>query len=145
LGVLIYDSEATLVRDFVDAVRRASTEPLASTAVGEEFDFRSGRTDVVTLSTAGDLHAFEVKLSRWREALHQAYRATSFANRSYVVLPPEVALRAARFPDEFSARQVGICTLRGGELEVICEAPRVDPLQPWLAKRAVAHIQSQAE
>lgn len=135
-----YDSEAQLVRDFVHAIR-ADQAPIRAAIVGAEFDYRDGRTDVISLSHDGELCAFEAKLTQWRVALHQASRATSFANRSYVVLPASVANRALAFSSEFDQRRVGLCAMRAdGTLEILHAAPRVDPLMPWVSQRAVAYL-----
>jgi len=134
-----YDSEADLVRDFINAVLRFEASPFDTATVGKEFDYRSGRADVITVTWDGEVVAFEAKLSRWREALHQAYRNTCFAHQSYVLLPWDVAERAAAYQGEFDARRVGICALRDGALVKLVEAPRHEPLQQWLADRAVDH------
>jgi len=145
-----YRSEAALVRDFVDAL--ISGEDLAvltSPDVAQEFDYRAGRADVVSVSVTGEVVAFEAKLDRWRDALHQAYRNTSFAHRSYVVLPLAVAERAASFSAEFEQRRVGLCAIQHGVVTVLHEAPRHDPVQPWLTQLAIVHaratVRSRAE
>lgn len=135
-----YLTEAALVRDFVEAIR-CEGAPLRAVQVGAEFDYRDGRTDVITLSGDGELLAFEAKLTQWRVALHQAYRATSFAHRSYVVLPAKVAHRALAHASEFDRRRVGLCAMRAdGTIEVLHQAPRVDPLMPWVSSRAVQFL-----
>ena len=138
-----YDSEAALIAVFVDALRRVNQSPFHVATVSREFDFRSGRTDVVIVNWDGDVLAFEAKLSRWREALHQAYRNTCFAHRSYVVLPWAIAQRAAIYQAEFEARGVGLCAVHDGSLVTVLEAPRHEPVQPWLAERAIEHANVQ--
>jgi len=139
----VYQTEAALVRDFVDAIR-AEGAPLQAVRIGSEFNYRDGRTDVITMSSDGEILAFEAKLTQWRVALHQAYRATSWAHRSYVVLPSNVAKRALRFTTEFDRRRVGLCAISAdGTLHVLYAAPRVDPLMPWVSDRAVAYLKAQ--
>jgi hypothetical protein len=138
-----YASEAHLVRAFIDAILRLRESPFDTATIGEEFDYRSGRADVITVTWDGEVVAFEAKLSRWRAALHQAYRNTCFAHHSYVLLPWNVAARAATFQGEFDQRGVGICSLRNGALVKLVEAPRHEPLLPWLADKAVEHANIQ--
>lgn len=135
-----YRTEDALVRDFVEAICSDGT-PFPTARLGQEFDHRNGRTDVVSMSHDGDVFAFEAKLTQWRVALHQAYRNTAFANRSYVVLPASVAERAGSFPHEFERRKVGLCAVQAdGSLRVVHSAPRVDPLMPWVSERAAAFM-----
>lgn len=111
-----------------------------------EFDYRRGRTDIVALSREGEVIAIEAKLSDWREALQQAYRNTSFACESYILMPSAPAQRAAEHALEFDRHGVGICTLISGHLAVLHPARRHDdPLEPWLAKRAAIFAHSAAE
>jgi hypothetical protein len=132
-----YSSEAALVRAFVSGLR-AGKAPWKIKSTAREFDYQRGRTDVVAVSHAGLVVSFEAKLERWKDAMHQAYRNTCFSHLSYVVLPEAVAQRAKYAAEEFDRRAVGICTVRGGKVVVVHESREVDPLQPWLAKRATA-------
>lgn len=138
-----FESEAALVNRFIDAVRQIRESPFYVATVAQEFDYRSGRADVVTVSWEGEVLAFEAKLSRWRDALHQAYRNTCFAHRSYVLLPWSVAERAAMFESDFHERGVGLCAVNGERIVMLLDAPRLEPLQPWLADRAVEHANLQ--
>lgn len=104
-----------------------------------EFYYQRGRADVVALSSSGEVIAFECKLTRWKDALHQAYRNTCFAHMSYVVLPEDTALLAARYAEEFRRRGVGICYLADDQVVTLQEAHRRTPLQPWLSGQATAH------
>jgi hypothetical protein len=110
--------------------------------VSSEFDYARGRTDVVALTNDGDIVAFEAKLTKWRSALQQAYRNTCFSDRSYVVLPMNIAKRAAEFELDFAVRHIGLCGVSEGRLLVIREAPRCEPTQPWLTRRAIEHIRA---
>lgn len=138
-----YDSEADLVREFVGAIQSPAF-PLRAADVAQEFFYGSGRVDVIVVSITGEVVAVEAKLSKWRTALHQAYRNTCFAHHSYVLLPWAIAERAALYLGEFEQRRVGLCALRNGELIIVHDAPRVEPIQPWLAERAVAHARDVA-
>ena len=138
-----YPSERALVEDFVQNLRLART-PWRCMSVATEFSYQRGRTDVIALDDRGNILAFEAKLSRWRVALQQAYRNTCFANRSYVLLPRHVALHASRFLSEFERRRVGICYVDADTAHILQEAHDVDPVQPWLACRAVASMTTTA-
>ncbi len=94
------------------------------------------RTDIVALRSNGELLAFEAKLKRWRYALHQAYRNTSFVDRSYMLLPEQVALYAMRFTHEISRHSVGLCYISNGQIVIAHEAPYQRPVQPWLSREA---------
>jgi len=134
-----YSNEQALVQGFVESLRDERT-PWNCIHISTEFFYQRGRTDVIALDDAGNVIAFEAKLTNWRGALQQAYRNTCFANLSYVVLPKPVAMRACRFLAEFERRNVGICYIDANDLRILHEASAVDPVQPWLATRAVASM-----
>ena len=52
--------------------------------------------------------SFEFKLDNWRKALMQAYRYSYFSNRSIVILPQEIASRAAYHSEVFEHLGVGL-------------------------------------
>lgn len=133
----IFRTEAALVRAFVSHLH-AGTGPWELLSTAREFEYPSGRTDIVAVSQSGQVVAFEAKLERWKDAMHQAYRNTSYSHLSYVLLPEAVAMRAKEALPEFQRRGVGICTLRGGEVVVLHHPDPVEPLQPWLSERASA-------
>ncbi len=54
------------------------------------------------------LTAFEMKLKDWRRALSQAYRYSYFSDRAIVVLPTDVANRAAVHLDTFRRLGIGL-------------------------------------
>ena len=136
-----FDSEKALVRSFLDLVAEHSTPWGEGLRTTQEFNYSRGRTDVVGLSGSGELIAFEAKLKKWRIALNQAYRNTSFANRSFVLLPRAVAERASTDPTEFERRGVGICFVEENQVVVLLEARRAEPLQRWLFERAARTIE----
>jgi hypothetical protein len=132
--------EKNLVSHFARCLRKGDS-PWGRVQIGFEFDYVGGYTDVLALCPAGQLVAFEAKLARWRDALHQAYRTRCFANRSYVVLPDATARVAVQHLSEFSRRRVGLCSVspeRG--IEVLRDAEVSAPLQPWVATRAMAEL-----
>ena len=107
---------------------------------GHEFNYGSGRVDIFVQSSKGELIAFEAKLTRWREALHQAYRNCSFAHYSYVILPIKVAHIATRSSREFELRGVGLCAVGDGPIRIEIPAERNEPLLPWLTHAAMTTL-----
>lgn len=121
-----YVSEAVFVDSFVKALLQGG--PLRATCYTREFNNgTSSRPDVVAVSEEGEVIAFEAKLTKWRAAMQQAYRNAFFADRSYVLLPPAAAARAATNLEEFALRRVGICTLVDGTISIVADAPLLDP------------------
>src|SRR5215813_3043218 len=115
----MYNSEKALVDKFV-AKLRSSGSPWGSVSIRREFRYEGGLTDVIAIQEQGQLLAFEAKLVKWREALIQAYRASFFAHRSYVLLPESTARIAERYIAEFRGRRVGLCSIKGEDLRILC-------------------------
>jgi len=137
--------ESDLVAAAID-VLAAGLDDWGVADFGLEFDYRRGRTDIVAILETGEVIAIEAKLRDWREALQQAYRNTSFAAESYILMPLEAAQRAAQNYLEFEVRGVGICTIGAGFLEVLHPARRHEqPLEPWLTERAAAFASSSGD
>lgn len=134
-----YPTEQHLVDSFVEHLHEQQT-PWGPLTIALEFFYQRGRVDVIARTADGDVVAFEAKLTRWRDALQQAYRNTCFAHRSYVVLPPETAAVARQYEADFARRRVGLCYIAGDQLVVVYHPPRADPLQPWLAAEAALHV-----
>jgi len=135
----MFASEKALSQGFDEAVAGGDT-PFNPRFVAHEFDYREGRTDVIASDHYGDLFAFEMKLEKWRDALHQAYRNTSFAHFSYVVLPCKAADKAMQWRHEFVRRGVGLCSVNDEGVKVEIEAKRLKPLRPWLTQSAINFI-----
>jgi hypothetical protein len=132
----MYNQEETLVKEFISQLPSSSFYKSGDLHVAREFDYARGRADIILLTEEGEVIAFEAKLEKWRNALHQAYRNTCFAHYSYVILPENVAKKAIQFEIEFSNRSVGICYLSNGQIIIAREANRVDPFQEWLITKA---------
>lgn len=113
--------------------------------VTKEFDFARGRSDVVAQTNEGNLIAFEVKLARWKDALSQAYKNTSFVNHSYVVVPKHVAQKAMRYKREFERRSVGLCEMEANGITVLIPACHQNPLLPWLSARAISKVKESSD
>lgn len=127
--------ESDLVDRFLRSlVSRAS--PWDFTCHMQEFEYSTGRTDVVAATAEGLLIAFEAKLTRWRDALAQAYKNRAFANISYVVMPLAAAEKSAQYAAEFEKYGVGLCTIRNDRVYVLIHAKHDEPLLEWLADKA---------
>lgn len=142
-GGRVFDTESALVQSFTLQLTCISeiAQDGAHPRFGSEFDYARGRTDIIAADINGNVIAFEAKLTRWRTALHQAYRNTCFSDRSYVVLPMKVARRAALFEHDFAVRGVGLYGVGPDELVVFLPAPKKSPTQPWLNGRALDYIE----
>jgi hypothetical protein len=134
-----YRLEENLVEHFATCLRTDVT-PWGVSRVAFEFDYGGGSADVIALGGA-QLVAFEAKLFRWRDALHQAYRTLAFAHRAYVIVPESTALIAARYEHEFCRRRVGLCSIsEGNGIRVLLNSEAAAPLLPWVATRALAEL-----
>lgn len=131
-----YPLEVHLVEQFCSILVSGATR-WGRLEVTREFDYIGGRTDVVAVNDSDHVIAFEVKRFNWREALLQAYKNTSFAHCSYVVLPEAIARRAQVGIGEFKRRAVGICYLQGPNINIMHLAVCQRPIQPWLSRAAV--------
>jgi hypothetical protein len=132
---LPFQSEAALVKALLGKLRSGKT-PWGKVKTATEFDYQRGRTDVVAVSSCGAVVSFEAKLTKWKAAMHQAFRNTSFSHESFIVVPESVVARAIAHLEEFDRRNVGICFLKQGVLVVAHHARSVDPIQPWLTTKA---------
>lgn len=130
----MYSSEQELVACFLEQL--ADHNPWDSPTYRTEFNYSRGKTDIVTISRNDEVIAIEAKLSRWKNALQQAYRNRCFADKSYVLLPLDVAQKASQYSREFERRGVGICCLQNGNITILKEATADEPIQGWLRQAA---------
>jgi hypothetical protein len=136
-----YIVETDLVSHFATCLGEGET-PWGPVRFAFEFDYLGGHTDVVAICRTGEIVAFEAKLTKWRDALHQAYRARCFAHRSYVLLPTPAARAAVLHEWEFLRRRVGLCSLESGrDIQILIDTDVIEPLQPWLAARAASQLE----
>jgi hypothetical protein len=134
----MYKTERNLVAQFVRRLRKRRS-PWGRVRISREFEYQRGRADIIVLADGGQhLIAFEAKLRKWRDALHQAYRNTCFAHSSYVLLPKEVALKIAAEVVNFQQRNVGLCYIDSCSITILRSPRRLKPLEPWLLKEAIA-------
>jgi len=120
----------------VKAYLEVESSPIGAVKCAQEFYYLRGRVDIISLTGSGQVVAFEGKLTRWRDALRQAYRNLCFAHQSFVVLPAAAADKAMAYEREFLALGVGLCAVTANTLEVRIPAQPSTPLQPWLTQRA---------
>lgn len=136
----MYNFETDLVAALQEALRESNVPQFSQLNVGFEFAFHGGRTDVVAEANEGVVIAFEAKLIKWRPALYQAYRNTSFAHYSYVAVPSNTARNALKRAHEFERRGIGLCAIESSILKVVIPARRNEPLLPWLTDIALEYI-----
>jgi len=134
-----YLTERSLVEDLSFVVKEKNS-PVPCREIAHEFDYASGRTDMLGLGQQDDVHAFETKLSKWREALDQARRNACFAHYYYVALPAQAAKTALKFECEFIRHGVGLIVLGMQQAKLAIKPRRNDPLLPWLTQAAIAHF-----
>jgi len=131
--------ERHLVKEFESNVTRPEN-PFTVLNLAFEFNYQNGRVDIIGETNSGDLIAFEAKILRWRNALNQAYRSSSFAHYSYVVLPESTCRTALQKPHEFERRGIGLCSVSSSGIKVEITASKKEPIQPWLTIRALDYI-----
>lgn len=135
----MYRFESELVLDF-EQFLSIGLDPFEDVRTGFEFNYLSGRVDIIARNDISELFSFEAKLLNWRKALAQAYRATSFSHYSYVILPEYIACNVLNYDIEFTNRKVGLCSVNNNGIVVLISAPRCVPFQPWLTEAALKHI-----
>lgn len=138
---MLYSLEKDLVLDFISCLSSSSFSSQGPLKFAKEFNYNRGKVDVIALTVENEIIAFEAKLDKWRDALHQAYRNTCFANYSYVIVPEKTAKRAMKHYTEFNNRAVGLCYISEGELIIAQKAARSEPLQPWLTNKATETLE----
>ncbi|MCU7925655.1 MAG: hypothetical protein KZQ97_04340 [Candidatus Thiodiazotropha sp. (ex Dulcina madagascariensis)] len=143
-NILEFSSERELVDVFLENIH-SGVSPWGTASTAIEFDYQSGITDVIAIGSDARLVAFEAKLTRWKVAVHQAFKNTCFAEESYVVLPKSIALRAYTQQGEFLKRRVGLCYVEDSNIVILLAAPRVSPLNLWLNAQATNHIRDNRE
>lgn len=132
----MYKLEEYLVNDFISCLLESPFSTFGDLKITREFDYKQGRVDIIALAENEIIIAFEAKLKKWREALHQAYRNTCFANYSFIVVPEETAKKASIYYAEFSRRSVGICYISNNHVVIEHDAKEVNPFQIWISEKA---------
>jgi predicted RecB family endonuclease len=135
----VYQLESQLVAE-LESILAGGENPFSRMAIAFEFNYQEGKVDIVASNDSGELFSFEAKLTRWRTAVHQAYRNTSFSHYSYVVLPVYAAKNALRSRHEFERRGVGLCSISDAGMTVEIPASKRTPLLPWLTDSAMEYI-----
>lgn len=139
----MYKLEAELMSQFKEMLAEGRTPLGQFVNLGDEFYFVTGRTDLLAIDTSGDLFAFEGKLSRWRIAIHQAYRNLSYAKFSYVVLPEKSARQAIKHSRDFESYGIGLCSIASDGVRCLIPAKaEKEPLFPWLQEKAILFLEN---
>lgn len=123
--------------ELVDAFLRLVGDGVDIHRLSQEFDYCSGKTDVVGVGHNERVHAFEAKLKNWKVALHQARRNTCYAHYSYVVLPDSHMPHLGKHVD-FARHGVGLICVSHTEMRIAVPAQEHEPLMPWVTSKAVA-------
>jgi len=134
-----YQFESDLVDEFKSILLK-SRNPFHIIHLASEFNYGSGRTDVVAGTIKGNIIAFEAKLARWRQALVQAYRNSAFAHYSYVLIPSDIVENPIKNSNDFRRRGIGLCSLGPSGIKIEIAAAKKDPIQPWLTETAFKHV-----
>jgi hypothetical protein len=132
-------TEESLVQDLIQNLL-SDGGTLSFPRTAREFNYSSGRADLIASRSSTELYAFETKLKNWKEALQQARRTECFAHYSYVVLPEKAGKIAAQARFLFEKLGVGLIVSNGVELIVLIEAQRKAPLLPWLTDAAKNYL-----
>lgn len=135
--ISMYNSEQELVDRFLE--KMSDNNPWNVSMFSTEFNYSRGKTDIVAISFTNEVIAIEAKLSKWRYALQQAYRNRCFADKSYVLLPMDIAISAIQHEKEFNKRGVGLCSIKDNHIIILREAVTEAPIQPWLQQAALRY------
>lgn len=138
-AALRYVQEVALVDQLATLVSEGAIEWLRQIQV-REFDYSSGRTDLLALSVTDHVVAFEAKLTNWQKAMEQAWRNTSFANEVYVVLPRDFSRPALQHHPAFEDVGVGLCVMDEYAVELVWNSRDHKPVIPWLHQKARASL-----
>ena len=136
-----FQTEVELVQQFLSHLA-VGDSPWGEVVVATEWDYRTGIVDVLARDSDGTILAFEAKLENWRRASHQAYRTTTFARKSFVILPACAADRAMQHENYFASRGIGLCTIHSDCITILLESAPKSPLMPWLTDRAHTYLDS---
>jgi hypothetical protein len=138
----MYKLENQLVSDFRSKLKKTKNVNFMCVNIATEFNYRNGKTDLIGNTKDGIIIAIEAKLTKWKEALHQAYKNTIYAHMSYVLLPYEIAENASKYQHEFERRGIGLCTIKGSKIVVIIPAIENKPLFSWLTDIALNYLKN---
>ncbi len=136
----MYEYESQLVNDFRESLGQQES-PLQIRNYAQEFNYGSGKTDIVAVSNDGDVVAFEAKLEKWKVAFHQAYKNSTFAHYSYVVLSPESIENALMWSHQFEKFGIGLCTVINSSINIFIHGKRREPLLNWLTESALSFVE----
>ncbi len=135
----MYNLEKILVKDFKEHIS-CDNSPLEILTYATEFNYVSGKIDLLASNEKQQLIAFEAKLLKWKVALNQAYRNSSFAEYSYVVVPNNIIDRVKKFKNEFDKRGIGLISVNDEGIEIIFKSKYKKPIQPWLKQKGISFL-----
>ena len=135
----MYQKETQLVKT-IETHMQCNQTPFSELHLAFEFPHTNGRADIIGKNNKKKLFAFEAKLSNWKKALTQAYRNSSYAHYSYVILPSDQVKNVMKHKTEFIRRRVGLCSVSQNKITIKIKAKKNQPLKPWLTKNALERI-----
>jgi hypothetical protein len=138
---LSFRYESEFVEEFIAMMLEHS--PFALKQFAKEFNYMSGRIDCIACDNLQHLYSFEAKLTKWKDAVHQAFRNTSLSHYSYVILPCQIARSVTRFEVCFAEKRVGLATIEAGKIIILIQAPYNDPIRPWLTDSAFSYLETE--
>lgn len=131
--------EKDLVQTFIEHFEEKKID-LQIQVYTSEFNYTNGKTDIIAQTESHDIIAFEAKLKNWKKAINQAYRNTSFADFSYVVLPASMEYIINKAEQEFIKRNIGLILVDEEKAWVALGAKLNIPILPWLQEKARTEI-----
>lgn len=131
----MFDLEEILIKTFISQLDFNNEFELQN--LSREFNYLSGRTDILIETKKGNLIALEAKLKKWKTAIHQAYKNTSFADYSYVILPYTLKDTVKNSEFEFIKRGIGLILVNKDDFNIEINAKKLKPIMPWLNKKAL--------
>jgi hypothetical protein len=131
----IFKKEKDLIKAFISHIKNNQYD-VNLVAWSFEFNFSGGRTDIIAENTERKVYAFEAKLHNLKKVMNQAYRNTSFADYSFVVLPENRKHAVSKLAAEFKRRKIGLVFVNEEKAWTEIDASHHFPLLPWLKDKA---------
>lgn len=134
----MYESENMMSKDFEKYIKS-----IIGNTYFKECQGLFGIPDYVCFSKLNSdirVVAFELKLTKWRTAIKQAFRYKSFSDYSFVVLPEKTAKIALAHLDIFVQYGIGLISIEGMKCEVKYSPIRQQPFSVNMRNKVVSKI-----
>lgn len=137
-----YNSEIDLVEKAIALIEKPRN-PLKIKGFAQEFNYLSGKTDIIAVTRDKSIISIEAKLSKWKIAIQQAHKNISFSHYSFVLLPLKNANQIfEQNSEEFKKRGIGLITIEFNRLKILIESNFHAPARPWLTDSAILHVEN---